>query len=104
MENAVTGRTPMHLWIVGGVASVWNALGASGYMVSRLHDADLMAKMAPSVDPQSAFAYADSMPIWASFGWGLGIWTALLGSLLLLARSRYAVHAFGLSLIGIALS
>jgi uncharacterized membrane protein len=32
--------------------------------------------------------------------WAIGVWGGLLGSLLLLMRSRYAVWAYGLSLIG----
>jgi hypothetical protein len=104
MENAVTERAPMHVWIVGGLATLWNAIGAIGYYVSRAHNVELMGKMAPGIDPQTAFAYADAMPIWASFGWGLGVWMGLLGSVLLLVRSRWSVYAFGLSLIGMALS
>ena len=40
----------------------------------------------------------------AKIGWGLGVWLGLLGSVLLLMRSRYAVHAFALSLLGMVLS
>ena len=43
-------------------------------------------------------------PIWAQFGWGLGVWGGLLGSLLLLAKNRYAFHVLLLSLIGCVIS
>ena len=56
--------------------------------------------MAPDSDPQAMLAWVDSFPIYAQFGWGLGVWLALLGSLLLLMRSRWAVWSFGLSLAG----
>ena len=46
----------------------------------------------------------DAMPIYASFGWGLGVWSALGGTLLLLARSRHAVTLYLASLVGMALS
>lgn len=104
MENAVTERAPMHLWLVGGLAVLWNAVGATGYFVSRTHNAEMMSTMAPGIDPQIASAYAHSMPVWASFGWGLGVWTGLLGAILLLARSRWSGLAFALSLVGMALS
>lgn len=104
MATTAEGRTPVHLWIVGLVATLWNLLGATGYVVARMEDAELMRKIAPGVDPEVALAYTNGMPIWASFGWGLGVWAALLGSILLLLRNRYAVHAFALSLIGIVLS
>jgi predicted membrane channel-forming protein YqfA (hemolysin III family) len=32
--------------------------------------------------------------------WAIGVWGGLVGAALLLMRSRYAVTAFGLSLIG----
>ena len=55
-------------------------------------------------DPQVILAYIDGMPMYAHVGWGLGVWMALLGAILLLMRSRYAVHAFALSLIGAVVS
>ena len=33
-------------------------------------------------------ACIDSLPIYALIGWGLGVWMGLLGSILLLLRSR----------------
>ncbi|MFL6763486.1 MAG: hypothetical protein ACJ8FB_13135, partial [Sphingomicrobium sp.] len=42
----------------------------------------------------------DGFPIWAQIGWALGVWMGLLGSVLLLLRSRWAVWSYGLSLIG----
>ena len=56
------------------------------------------------VDPNVALAWIEGMPMYAQVGWGLGVWFALLGSVLLLARSRWAVWSFGISLIGAVLS
>jgi hypothetical protein len=42
--------------------------------------------------------------MYAQVGWGLGVWAALLGSVLLLMRSRWASMAFAVSLVGMALS
>ena len=49
-------------------------------------------------------AYFTSFPMWANVGWALGVWGSVLGSLLLLVRSRHAVTAFIVSLIGLAIS
>ncbi len=100
MQDAVQTRVPMHLWIVGGLAAIWNAFGCYDYLMTRMRDTDYLAGMMPTVDPNAMLAWVDAFPIWAQFGWGLGVWGGLLGSLLLLARSRWAVWAFGLSLIG----
>lgn len=97
-------RTPVHLWIVGIVASLWNGFGCYDYLMTRLRDADYIRSMMPDADPQAVFAWAEAFPLWAQFGWGLGPWAGLAGSLLLLARIRFAVHAFAFSLVGMLLS
>jgi hypothetical protein len=100
MENAVTERAPMHLWIVGGLGALWNAFGSYDYVMTRMRDTDYLASMMPNVDPQATLAWIDGFPIWAQFGWGLGVWMGLLGSIMLLMRHRWAVPALGLSLLG----
>ena len=45
-----------------------------------------------------------AMPTWMYGPWILGVWGAVAGSILLLMRSRFAVWAFGLSLIGAVVS
>ena len=57
----------------------------------------------PDVDPQATLAWVDSFPVWAQFGWGLGVWMGLLGSILLLVRHRFAVHTLALSALGAVL-
>jgi hypothetical protein len=102
MDASVHRRTPAHLWVVGALSLLWNAYGAYDYLMTRTRNADYLGSM--GVDAKAMLAYIDSMPIWSQFGWGLGIWAAVLGSVLLLMRSRYAVHAFVASLVGMALS
>ena len=49
-------------------------------------------------------AWIEVAPAWTHASWALGVWGALLGSLLLLARSRHAVTAFAVSLAGLAVN
>jgi hypothetical protein len=100
MQDTVQSRTPTHLWIVGGLSLLWSAFGSYDYLMSKMRDTDYLATMMPGVDPQATLAYIDAMPIWAQFGWGLGVWLGLAGSVLLLLRNRYSVWAYGLSLVG----
>ena len=100
MENTVTERAPMHLWIVGGLGTLWNAFGAYDYVMTRMRNTDYLAGMMPEVDPNATLAWVDSFPIWAQFGWSLGVWGGLVGAVLLLMRHRWAVWAFALSLFG----
>lgn len=92
-------RTPVHLWIVGVLATIWNAFGAFDYLMTQTRNEQYLAHF---TDPQRI--YFESFPMWMEAAWAFGVWGGLLGSLLLLARSRFAVHAFGVSLAGLAAS
>jgi hypothetical protein len=100
MQEAVTARTPAHLWIVGIVAALWNAFGCYDYFMTRTQGADYIRTMMPTIDADAMMAYINSFPLWASTGWALGVWGGLAGSILLLMRNRWAVTAYGVSLIG----
>ena len=100
MQEAVHRRTPMHLWFVGGLALLWNAFGAYDYLMTRMRNEDYFASMMPGVDPGAILSWIDGFPIWAQFGWGLGVWMGLIGAILLLMRHRFATWAFALSAIG----
>src|SRR5689334_9587039 len=104
MQQAVSSRTPTHLWVVGVLSLLWNCFGAYDYTMTRTRNVDYLAKSMPGVDPNATLAWIDGMPLYAQIGWGLGVWMALVGSLLLLIRSRWAVWSFGLSLAGAVIS
>lgn len=103
MQEAVSARTPAHLWIVGILSLLWNGYGCYDYLMTRMRNTDYLASMMPGTDPNAVLAYIDSFPIWAQIGWGLGVWGGLAGAILLLLRSRWATVAFALSLIGTVL-
>jgi hypothetical protein len=103
MATTAQARTPIHLWIVGILSLLWSSFGCYDYFMTRMRDTGYLKSMMPDVDPNAMLSYVDGFPIWASFGWGLGVWLGLAGSVLLLLRSRHAVLAFGLSLIGAVL-
>ena len=101
MATTAEGRsTPIHLWIVGILALLWNAMGCFDYLMTRMRNTDYLASAMPSVDPNAMLAWIDNFPIYAQIGWALGVWMGLLGSILLLLRNRWAVWSYGLSLLG----
>lgn len=100
MATTAPHATPKHLWVVGGLSLVWNAFGCFDYFMTRTKGAEWIRTAMSDVDADGYMAYINNFPIWASIGWGLGVWGALAGSVLLLMRHRWAVPAFIISLIG----
>ena len=100
---ASTSRTkaPWHLWVVGIGSLLWNCIGALDYSMTQLGGA---AELRSAGMGPEEIAYVQSFPGWAVAAWAIGVWFCLIGSALLLARSRYALHAFGLSLLGVAVT
>ena len=94
---ASTARVPTHLWIVGGLATLWNAFGCYDYLMTQTRAETHLAAFT-----EAQRAYFDSFPAWCEAAWALGVWGGLAGALLLLARSRHAVTAFIISLAGLA--
>ena len=95
------GKTPWHLWAVGGLGLLWNGFGGFDCMMS-LTQGETYLRNFGMTEPQ--IAYFNAMPAWAYAVWALGVGSAFAGSVLLLLRSRWAVHAFALSLVGLVLS
>jgi hypothetical protein len=92
----VESKAPWHLWAVGIISLLWNAMGSVDYTMTHMHNADWLANMTAE-----QIAWVDAFPVWATSSWALGVWGAVAGSLLLLMRSRFAVHAFAVSLLGL---
>ena len=88
--------TPWHLWVVGGLTLLWNSVGIFSYMMTEL------GKLGDLGMTPEQIAWFDSFPAWATAVWALGVWGAFLGSVLLLLRSRWAVTAILVALVGLA--
>lgn len=88
-------RTPRHLWIVGVVALLWNAIGAFDYSATQLRLESYMSQFTPE-----QLAYFYGFPAWAVAAWAVAVWSSLLGSLGLLLRKAWAVWLFGAAIAG----
>lgn len=100
MQQAVSTRTPAHLWIVGIISLLWNGFGAFDYFMTRTKGAEWISQMMHTDEAAAIMAYINSFPVWVSIAWALGVWGGLLGSILLLMRHRYAVASFAASAVG----
>ena len=94
--HSQSASRPVHLWIVGVLSLLWNAVGAFDYLATKLRLEFYMSNFAPE-----QLDYFYPLPAWFTAFWALGVWGALLGSLALLVASRWAVTAFAVSLTGL---
>ena len=97
MATAYSGPAPKHLWVVGILSLLWNGYGAYDYTMSHIGGLEFFE--AAGLD-EAAFAWFEAMPAWATAAWAIGVWVSLLGSVLLLLRSRHAATAFLVSIVG----
>jgi hypothetical protein len=92
-------KVPRHLWIVGILTSLWNAVGAFDYAATQLRMESYMSQFSPE-----QLAYFYGFPSWAVAAWAIAVWSSLLGSLCLLLRKDWAVALFGVALAGMAVT
>ena len=93
--------TPWHLWAVGGIALIWNGFGGYDYWMSQTVGEPYFRSMGMADAQIAAFK---SMPVWMVCVWAIGVWGAVLASLLLLARRRWAYPTYVASLAAFLLS
>jgi hypothetical protein len=101
MATVQPAPTPWHLWGVGILSLLWNAFGATDYTMTELGSLAWFEMMGFGAEE---LAWTKSFPGWAVAAWAIGVWGSVLGSILLLLRSRHAATAFLLSILGAAAS
>lgn len=94
-------KAPWHLWLVGVLSLLWSGVGAFDFIQTTTRGE---AYMRQSGFGDDMIAYFNAMPDWMYAPWTMGVWGAVLGSILLLARSRWALHALLISLAGAVIS
>lgn len=104
-DTTAPAKASVTYWIVALASLAWNSFGGVDYVMTKWRNMDYLAGSLGSVDlANRVLATIEAMPVWAHFLWGLGVWSSILGSILLLARSRHAVVVFLISLVGAGLS
>jgi len=92
---AAESGAPWHLWLIGIVSLLWNAVGAFDYTATQMR---LEFYMSQFTAAQLDYFYG--FPAWVDGAWAIAVWGAVLGSLALLLRMGLAVWLFGLSVLG----
>jgi hypothetical protein len=90
-------KTPWHLWLVGVLSLLWNGFGATDLTMTLVAREFWFKAMGMTVAQVAQF---DALPGWMWVAWAFGVYGAIAGSVLLLLRRRWALQAFGLSLLG----
>ena len=92
-------KAPFHLWLIGILSLLWNAGGAYDYLMTQTGNVTYLEMLTPE-----QLDYLNSAPVWFVATWATGVWFAVLGSILLLMRSRFAGTAFAVALVGFVVS
>lgn len=106
VSTTATRSAPWHLWVVGVLSLLWNLMGVMDYTLSQLGNRAWIEGGAErmGITADQMIAYIESFPGWLHAFWALGVWGAIVGSVLLLLRSRFAVWSFAVSLLGLAVT
>jgi hypothetical protein len=99
MSEAQTTKTPLHFWIVGILALLWNLLGAMDYVMTETKNQAYLSQFSPE---QLDFFY--NLPAWFVAFWAIAVWGAVLGSVLLLMRRRLTVTVWVVSFISMVVT
>ena len=94
-------KAPWHLWLVGLVALLFNAIGVFDFVMNRVQGPQYLASagMTPA-----QIAHYQNMPGWMMLVWAIGVFGAFAASVLLLLRRRQAALVFGVSLVAFLVS
>jgi hypothetical protein len=92
-------KTPVHLWIIGVVALLWNAMGAFDYLATQLKLDFYMSQFS-----EEKLAYYYGFPAWMTSFWAIAVWSAFVGSIALLLRKKWSVWAFGVAIVGLLMT
>lgn len=88
-------KTPVHLWVVGILSLLWNAMGAFDYLATQLKLESYLGQFTPE-----QLEYFYSFPKLMTACWAFAIWGAVAGSIGLLLRKKWAVWAFVVACAG----
>jgi hypothetical protein len=94
-------KTPWHIWLIGIIAVLFNAIGVFDFAMSMAQGAEYQAR--GGMTPEQ-IAHYQGMPGWMTVVWAVGVFGAFAASVLLLLRRKLAFPLFVLSLAAFLIS
>ena len=92
-------QTPKHLWVIGIVTLLWNAMGAFDYLMTQTLNESYMSQFTPE-----QLEFFTGFPSWVVALWAIAVWGGVLGSILLLLRKSLAVTVFTVSFVSMLIT
>lgn len=98
---APAGPAPWHLWLVGLLMLLWNALSCYSYVMTLTQNEAYFR--AGGITPEIA-AYFAAVPAWYVVAWTIGVWGGLVAAVGLLIRKSWTVWWFAASQLALAVN
>lgn len=71
-SSELNGSSPRHVWVVGGLALLWSAMGAFDYLATQLEWEFYMGQFT-----EEQLAYFYGFPAWTVAAWALAVFLYL---------------------------
>lgn len=94
---SVKTKTPWWFWVISIVLLLWNIPSGYDYYNSVTVNPEYLNQMGAEYAP-AFIAFLSDLPLWVKIIWGVAVFAALLGPVLLLLRKALAVPVFTLGL------
>lgn len=94
--NVQPAKRPWHLWVVGILSLLWNAGGAWTFIQAQ--------SGAPMDMDANEIAYFAAQEPWFVAVTDVAVVSPLIAAFVMLLRSRWAVHLYGLSVVAIVIT
>src|SRR3546814_16447796 len=88
MVDVSARKVPVSYWIVCLLAFFVDIFGGYDYVMIRMQDDEYLRSMQARI-PSLILDWYDKYPLWADIAWAAFTWSAVVGAVLLMARSRY---------------
>lgn len=95
-ESIRQSVVPRWFWVLGALAVVWNLLGLTAFIGEMLMTDEALASF-----PEAQQELYRNKPLWVNVCFAIAVIGGVLGSVLLLMRSRLAIPVLALSLLGV---
>ena len=98
-ESNMITKTPIHFWIIAIISLLWNLIGAMDYVMSQTKNEEYLKAFTPE-----QLEFFSSFPSWVTASWAIAVWSAVIGSILLLFKTKFATQAFLVSFFAMVIT